>query len=158
MAKLFESSEYVIDMVRNEFAECGLEAYGINLKIMSTVKGKDIISISKASATTEFVSKQEGMIIVTVYEKAFERLDEEKQKLFVEAALSCVSYDSEKDKILLDKSPSAMIHRMRHKYTNSILDTLELNELIIAQIDEEEKEEKERLKQEKANKKKKNNF
>lgn len=153
MAKLFESSDYVVEMVKEEFANCGLESYGLNLKVISTVKSRDIITANKASATTEFVSKQEGMIIVTVYEKAFERLDtEDKQRLFVEAALSAVSFDSEKDKINIEKNQAVILHNMRHKYNNEVLDILELNQIIIQQIDEEEKAEKEAKKQERLEK------
>ena len=149
MAKLFDSSEYVVEMARNEFSECGLESYGMFLKVISTSKAKDIVTVTKASAMTEYVSKQEDMIIVTVYEKAFERLDEPVQKLFIEAAFSCISYDSEKDRVLIDKSQAAMIHRMRHKYGNEVLDKLELNELVVAQIEDEEKAEKEAKKHKK---------
>lgn len=154
MKKLFESSEYVVEGIKNEFSSCGLEAYGINLKVISTVKAKNIISVAKASATTEFVSKQDTMLIVTVYEAAFERLDENGQKIFIEAALSNVSYDSEKDKLNIDNNVANMLHRMRHKYGNGILDILELNELIVQQIEDEEKEAKEAKKIERENKRK----
>lgn len=154
MKKLFESSEYVAEGIKNEFSSCGLEAYGINLKVISTVKAKNIISVAKASATTEFVSKQDTMLIVTVYEAAFERLDENGQKIFIEAALSNVSYDSEKDKLNIDNNVANMLHRMRHKYGNGILDILELNELIVQQIEDEEKEAKEAKKLERENKRK----
>ena len=152
MAKFFDTSEDILELAENQFEECGLATYGLTLKVISTSKGRDIISVAKASATTEFVSKQDSMIIVTIYEKAFDMLDEAAKKLFMESAFSGISYDSEKDKINVDKNPAAMIHRMRHKYNNSVLDTLELNELIIKQIEEEEKAEKEAKKREKEEK------
>ena len=160
MAKFFDTSIEIVEMAENEFSNIGLDTYGLTLKCISTSKAKDIISVTKASATTEFVSKQDSMIIATIYEKAFDRLNDEAKKLFVEAAFSGVSYDSEKDKILVDKNPANMLHRMRHKYNNSVLDTLELNEIVIKQIEEEEKAEKEAKKLEKEAKRaaKKNKF
>lgn len=153
MAKFFETSEEIQSLIQDEFINNGLATYGLNLKVISTVKGKDIITVSKASPTTEYISKQDSMIIVTVYEKAFDCLDEQGKRIFIEAALSNISYDSEKDKILIDKSQANMIHRMRHKYNNGILDILEQNELIIRHLEELEKEEKERVKSEKEEKK-----
>ena len=160
MAKFFETSSDIVEMAENEFSNCGLDTYGLTLKCISTSKAKDIISVTKASATTEFVSKQDSMIIVTIYETAFDRLDEHGKKIFMEAAFSGISYDSEKDKIMVDKNQGNMLHRMRHKYNNGILDTLELNEIIIKQIEEEEREEKEAKKAEKEAKRnaKKNKF
>lgn len=160
MAKFFDTSIEIVEMAENEFSNIGLDTYGLTLKCISTSKSKDIISVTKASATTEFVSKQDSMIIAIIYEKAFDRLNDEAKKLFVEAAFSGVSYDSEKDKILVDKNQANMLHRMRHKYNNSVLDTLELNEIVIKQIEEEEKAEKEAKKLEKEAKRaaKKNKF
>ena len=152
MAKFFESSDYVVDLVRDKFSDCGLEAYGLNLKVISTVKAKDVIQVAKASATTEFLTKEDQIITVIVYEKAFEKLDDDGQALLVEGAISCISYDSEKDKILIDKSASALLHRMRHKYGNDVLDVFEAGDLAIKQIKKKKKEEKERLKQEKMEK------
>ena len=143
MSKLFDTSDYIVDMIGEEFANCGLESYGIALNVLSTVKAKDILTVAKASPTTEKLSNQESLIIVTVFERAFERLDEKAQKLFIESILSCVTYDSEKDKIMIDKNQANMLHRMRHKYDDSILNTLELNQIIISQIEEEDKAKKE---------------
>lgn len=80
MAKLFDSSDYVVEMVEKQFNTAGLANYGLNLKVMSLTKAKDVIKVSKASATTEFLAKKDGMIQVFVYEEAFERLDEQAQK------------------------------------------------------------------------------
>lgn len=158
MSKFFESSEYVAEMATNEFANASLEAYGLNLKVISTTKAKDVLAVAKASATTEFLTKEESIITLICYEQAFEMLDEETQKILLEGAISSISYDSEKDKINIDKSEASMLHRMRHKYGNDVLDKFEAGTLAIQQIAEQEAEEKERKRQEKMEKKQNRGF
>lgn len=150
MGKLFDSSEYVVEMVSEEVSKVGLESIGITVKTMSLTKAKDIIKVSKANATTEHLAKCDDMICVYVYEQAFERLDEEAQRKFVEMAISSVSYDSEKDKINIVSHPYLNLFRMCQKYGEEFVNTVEAGYLAIQQIEDEEREEKERLKEERA--------
>ena len=142
MGKLFKSSDYVEDIVRDEFSKTGLEPV-ISLKVISTTKAKEVIKVSKSSQETEFLTNDSNMVTIVVYEKAFERMDEKGQRTLAEGAVSCIEYDSEKDKISVDKSEGNMFHRMRHKYDNSILDIFESASMAIQQIEEEEKAERE---------------
>ena len=151
MSKLFNSSEDVESMVRAEFEKAGLDTL-IKQNVIGTSKAREMIKISKASPETEFLTKREGMVTIVVYEAAFDRLDEKQQKFIVEGAVSCISYDSEKDKILLDKSEMNMLNRMRHKYNNDVLDAFETGVMAISQIEMEEKEAKEAKKFEKQDK------
>ena len=153
MGKLFDSSEYVVEMVSEEVSKVGLESIGITVKTMSLTKAKDIIKVSKANATTEHLAKCDDMVCVYVYEQAFERLDEEAQRKFVEMAISSVSYDSEKDKINIVSHPYLNLFRMCQKYGEEFVNTVEAGYLAIRQIEDEEREEKERLKEERAAKK-----
>lgn len=153
MGKLFDSSEYVVEMVSEEVSKVGLESIGITVKTMSLTKAKDIIKVSKANATTEHLAKCDDMVCVYVYEQAFERLDEEAQRKFVEMAISSVSYDSEKDKINIVSHPYLNLFRMCQKYGEEFVNTIEAGYLAIQQIEDEEREEKERLKEERAAKK-----
>ena len=153
MGKLFDSSEYVVEMVSEEVSKVGLESIGITVKTMSLTKAKDIIKVSKANATTEHLAKCDDMVCVYVYEQDFERLDEEAQRKFVEMAISSVSYDSEKDKINIVSHPYLNLFRMCQKYGEEFVNTVEAGYLAIQQIEDEEREEKERLKEERAAKK-----
>ena len=153
MGKLFDSSEYVVEMVSEEVSKVVLESIGITVKTMSLTKAKDIIKVSKANATTEHLAKCDDMVCVYVYEQAFERLDEEAQRKFVEMAISSVSYDSEKDKINIVSHPYLNLFRMCQKYGEEFVNTVEAGYLAIQQIEDEEREEKERLKEERAAKK-----
>ena len=78
-------------------------------------------------------------------------------KLLKDIELSTKDIGSDKliqelDKINIEKNQAVILHNMRHKYDNNILDILELNQIIIQQIDEEEKAEKEAKKQERLEK------
>lgn len=149
---LFETSNDIAEIIENAFDEAGLTNYGINLKIMSTSKAKDVIKVSKASATTEFLAKKDGMVMVTVYEAAFDRLDAESQKILTEMAVSNVSMDLEKDKVNVETNPYIQLFNMRRKYGERADNVLEASYAAVQQILEEEKAAKEAKKQAKQQK------
>lgn len=153
MAKLFKSSEDVVELIEDKFAETGLEPYGINLKILSTVKSKELMTLAKESAKTEFLAKSQDMVSVIVYEALFDRLDDTAKIMLTEMYLSGVSYDSEKDKITVDKNPINLILNMRRKYGDGILDKIEQVQLIMEEMIEEEKEKKRQEREAKKSKK-----
>ena len=154
MAKFFKTSEDIIELIEDKFSETGLEHYGINLKIKSTSKLKDLMSVTKESAKTEYLAKSQDMVSIIVYEELFDRLNDETKILLTEMYLSGISFDSEKDKISVDKNPINLILNMKRKYGNNFLDRIEEVQLINQQMIEEEKERKEA---EKAAKKAKKN-
>ena len=55
MAKLFKTSDEVYEFITNEWSNHGCSNIGVNLKVVSTPKSKQILKLSKASATTEFL-------------------------------------------------------------------------------------------------------
>lgn len=153
MAKIFDTSEDIVEMIDNKFDEVGLANYGLNLKVMSVSKSKDILKASKASATTEYLSKKSDMVLFTVYEEAFDRLPDNVKEMLVDMAMSNVSFDFEKDKINIDSSPFNQVFRMRKKYGDEeFLNGLELAYHIIEEIEEEAKAEKEAKREAKKNK------
>lgn len=147
MAKIFESNEDIIAIANEMFEETGLSNYGLTLKVMSVPKSKEILKISKASPATEFLTNKNGIIQLFVYEAAFDRLDEDSQKILLEMIFSNVWYDADKDKINIDNVPYSGLIRMRQKYGNVILDKIELSLLTMKQIEDEEKEAKEQAKE-----------
>ena len=155
MSKIFTTSNDIVELIENQFVETGLEPYGINLKILSTVKSKELMTVTKESAKTEYLSKSRDLITLTVYEALFDRLDDESKNMLTEMYLSGVSYDSEKDKILVDKNPVNLILNMRRKYGDDILNKVELVQMVMQEMIEEEKEKKRQEKE--AKKARKNN-
>lgn len=155
MAKLFDTSEEFIELIDNKYSETGLDTMGINLKVISTTKAKDVLKVKKTSAETSFLTKERGdSIVIILYEEAFDRLPKNVQELLVEMTLSNVSYNTEKDRLNIENNPYIQLFNMRKKYGDTFMDSVELSYLTIQQIEEEEKARKE---EEKLNKKNKNN-
>lgn len=149
MAKIFKTDDDIVDLAEELFDETSLPQMGINLKVMSVTKAKDVIKVSKANATTEFLTNSEDIVTLYIYEDAFDRLSEEYQKILMEGALSNISYDSEKGKLNIDNSRYGEALRMRRKYGNYI-DVIETSVLVIDEIQEEERQRKEEEKERKA--------
>lgn len=149
--KLFETSNDIRELIQAKFEETGLPQMGLNLKIMSTTKAKNVLKVSKAGATLQYLTKKDAFLIV--YEEAFDRLSDEFKEKLVEGAISNIAYDTEKDKLNVEGDIAKEIFRMRRKYENYV-DILETSYVVILEIEEEEKERKEQEKAMKAAKKK----
>ena len=93
MAKFFETSDEFVDLIEEQFSKTGLDTLGINLKVVSITKAKDMLKVSRTSAVTNFLTQGETDILVTIYEQAFDRLPKDVQEMLVEMTLSNVSYD-----------------------------------------------------------------
>ena len=152
MAKLFKTGEDIVELARNKFEDAGLPQIGINLTILSTPKAKTVLKVSRANATTHFLTQKD--VILLVYEEAFDLLPDDAKNVLMEGVLSNVSYDTEKDKLNVEGDIAREIFRMRKKYPEYV-DMLETSYMIIEDIEEEERrrKEEERL----AKREKKNN-
>ena len=140
MGKIIETDEEIVKMVESEFVKTGLDQYGLNLKVMSLKKAKDVIKVSRASAATEFLAKKEDIIQVFIYEEAFNMLDEKTQRFMIEFAMSGVSYDSEKDKIIIESNPFQYLFNMRKVYGGEADNMLESSYLAISQLNDKDKQ------------------
>ena len=147
MAKFFETSEDIASLAQAKFEETSLPQMGIELKIISTTKSKNILKASKASATVQYLTKRDALLVI--YEEAFDRLSDEMKEKLMEGALSNISYDDEKDKVNVEGDIAKEIFRMRKKYDNYV-DMLEASYLAVEQIEEEEKQKKEEEKSRKS--------
>jgi hypothetical protein len=165
MAKLFKTSDDVFEFIDNVWSETNCASIGVNLKVMSTQKARQILKISKENARTEFLTRESDLITLVVYEEAWDRLSELNKLLLIKGAFSLVSYDMDHDKVVIDNRPYADLFNMRHTVDengNEFLDaydnTLEAASLLIEQLEDEERqkkeEEKERKRAEKEAKKK----
>ena len=147
MAKFFETSQNIAELVQSKWEETGLAQMGIELKLISVTKAKNVLKASKAGATINYLTKKDAFLII--YEEAFDRLSDEYKERILEGALSNISYDTDKDKLNVETDIAKELFRMRRKYENYI-DIMEASYLVINQIEEEEKERKEAEKAQKA--------
>lgn len=152
MGKLGKLSQETNNMVMDLASELGLENF-IEVEPMSVNKSKQLIKISKANPTTEFLTKKPDTVCVYIYEEAFLRLDNKMQQLLLKDSMNSISYDSEKDKIILGIPSITVSLDGRKKFGEELLNAAECAVLAIQQIADEEKERKEAEKSMKAGKK-----
>ena len=150
MAKLFETSADIVELAQSKFEDTGLAQMGINLKVMSITKAKNVLKTSKAGATIQYLTSKD--VFLVVYEEAFDRLSQEMQEKLMEGAISNISYDTEKDRLLVETDIAKELFRMRRKYENYV-DIMEASYAVIEQIEDEEKRRKEEEKLKKAEEK-----
>lgn len=147
MAKIFETSQDIAELAQDKFEETGLPQMGINLKVLSTTKSKNVLKVSRANATTHFLTDKD--VILVVYEEAFDRLSDEFKNKLMEGAISNISYDTEKDKLNVENDIAKEMFRMRRQHENYV-DVVETSYLVVEQIEDEEKRRKEEEKLRKA--------
>lgn len=149
MAKtLADVSEVYDDLVREVFSETGLENT-ISIKVFAMAKpGKDVIKITRAPELAEKAWDEEDIIAVSIYEEAFDRVDDQTRRIWIENALAQVSYDYEKDRLNLNKEPSINLTLgMYDKYNDkglggTLIQKIQLQALTVQQIKDEEKQKK----------------
>jgi hypothetical protein len=147
MAKFFETSEDIKNLALAKFEDTGLPQMGIELKLISVTKSKNVLKASKAGATVQYLTKKDAFLVI--YEEAFDRLTDEYKEKLMEGALSNISYDTEKDKLIVESDVAKELFRMRRKY-NDYVDIMETSYAVISEIEDEEKQRKEEEKATKA--------
>jgi hypothetical protein len=147
MSKFFKTAEDIVQTATEVFDKTGLKDSGVKLKVMSITKSKDIVKATKASAVTEYLTRENDIIQLVIYETAFDRLTDKQKEILLEGAFSNVSYDLDKERLIVDNSQYGELFRMRKKYGNDYPDLLETAALLVEGIEEEEKEAKLREKE-----------
>lgn len=146
MAKIFETSKEFLELAQSKFEDAGL-MHTVSLRVLSTKKSKNVLKVSRANAILNGVTQDD--VVLVIYEEAFDRLSDEFKEKLMEGVFSNVSYDSEKDKVIVENDIAKEIFRMRRKYDNYV-DILESSYVAMEQIEEEEKQRKEEEKARKA--------
>ena len=147
MAKFFETSQDVAELVQSKWEDTGLAQIGIELKLLSITKAKNILKASKAGATVNYLTRKDAFLVI--YEEAFDRLSDEFKEKLIEGCLSNISYDTEHDRLIVESDIAKEMFRMRRKYENYV-DIMEASYLTIEQIEDEERQKKEEEKARKA--------
>ena len=147
MAKFFETSADIAELAQAKFEETGLPQMGIDLKVISVTKSKNVLKATKAGATIQYLTKKDAILVI--YEEAFDRLSDEYKEKLMEGAISNISYDTEKDKLNVEGDIAKELFRMRKKYENYI-DIMEASYIVIEEIEDEERRRKEEEKLRKA--------
>ena len=136
MSKIFETDKDIANLVEERFSATGLDTIGLNLRVMSVTKQRDVVKANKATDATEFLIDTHGTVQVFVYEAVFNTLDEETQKFLIDMALSNISYNSEKDKVVVESNPYVSLFGMRKKLGDRADELLEASYLAIKQFED----------------------
>lgn len=147
-----EYEELVKEVVRER---TDLSGY-VEFKVFNIKKSKkDVTRVQKANEIVELALDMEDVVVLSIYEEAFDRCDDQTKRLWIENALAPVHYDMEKDKVVIGGEPTITVSLgMYHKYKDIIIQKLELAALTLQQIEDEEKKRKEEEKALKKSKKK----
>ena len=148
-----EYEELVKEVVRER---TDLSGY-VEFKVFNIKKSKkDVTKVQKANEIVELALDMEDVVVLSIYEDAFDRCDDQTKRLWIENALAPVHYDMEKDKVVIGGEPTITVSLgMYHKYKDIIIQKLELAALTLQQIEDEERKRKEEEKALKKAKKKK---
>lgn len=142
MAKMEIASPEIQGLVENVAKEMGLTEMGIEFQALNVSRAKEVVKVQKASEVTEILSNKETLIIVIVYEEAFNRVTEKDRWMWIRQALDRISYDMEKDKVSLVTPMVSVPLGFYQKYGNVALENAELALLTIQQIEDEAKQRK----------------
>lgn len=106
MAKYEEPFEDYAELFNQVISDAGLD-HLMNITILANNKAKEIFKVSKANELLNFRTGDDVIIIFN--QKIFEQLPDEQQRIIVEEAVAYISYDTEKDKVVITQ-PDFMAH------------------------------------------------
>lgn len=140
MAKPKIASPEIQKLVQDIATENGLAQF-VKFQALTVEKSKEVVKVKKANGETEALTDKE--VIVLVYEKAFDKVDEATQILWLRSEMSKVYYDSEKEKVIVGGEPIISIPLgFLEKHGENAINKAKLAIHVISQIEDEERERK----------------
>ena len=136
--------------VKDMSIEMGIKSMGINVEACGLKKSKKEIGVVlKGNDMVERLTNDPSLVLVALYEKAFERVDAQTQDIWIRGLLSQISYDDDKDRIMINKPELNINLGMYRKFGEIAMKKAELALITIQQVNDEEKEAKSLKKQKK---------
>ena len=162
MAKFFKADESIVQLVDEIAKELGLSQYGIDFEVLDVVNLKDVVKIVRANEYAEYLSGREDLILVLVNGEAFDLLPDGKDEngidnkyMWLRLAMDQISYDSEKEKIVIGAPSITVSVGCYEKYKSAAVDSALLAQYTLAQMAEKKAQERaEKAAQKKERKKK----
>ena len=132
--------------------EMHITDWGINVEAIRLKKSKkEVGTVLKANDLVTLFTGDESLVAVALYEEALNRMDSQNQDLVIRSLLSQISYDADKDKIVITKPELQISLGMYRQFGDIAVKSAELQLLTLAQIADEEKEKKTNAKKKKKN-------
>lgn len=145
-SKYSEASETIEKLVNDIANELNLINYGVDFQPLCVNKAKEVCKVVRANELAEYASKRDDLVFVICYEEAFDQVDEQTKYLWLRTEMDKVSYDTEKDKLVIGCPLFTIPVGMYEKYKGAVVDAALLGQYTIAQIEEKKKEEAEQRK------------
>lgn len=140
--KVFKASDEVVEFVDKIIESTGLKGY-ISFDILNNESQKALVTASKGSSTSEYYAKTSPLVIIYVNENLWFRVDDERMReILVRDAIDGVSYDTEKEKLVVEKPQINIALGTYRKYGEQLLKAAETVILAMQQIEEEKREER----------------
>lgn len=150
MSKYNEVSPEIQQIFDDVISKTGLQDYvGIKILVDNTLKHPYLV-VKTNEIVKHFTSKMVNQgydVLVIINEEVFESITPEQQKILVDDTITNISYDSEKDKVVISKSEINVNVGVMKKY--GMEDYINLKETIVLffqQLAEKQKDEKEHSK------------
>ena len=157
MAKIEKASQEIEKMASDVLDEMGYGQIG-EVLVFNMKKSNEVVKIKLADEVTETAIEKEDVIVVFVYEKAFEKVDKSTQMMWLRSEMDKLSYDYERDKFSLKTPMISLPLSFYQKHGEAAVKNLELAYYTIQQIQEEEKQRKAEEKVLKKSKSKRSKF
>lgn len=129
--------------VRDIATAAGLREMGITIEPIALNSKKSYGEVIKANELVTLFTGDSDMVCIALNGELFLKLDEQSQTVLIESLLSQVSYDNEKEKIIITKPELNVGLGMYHKYKEVAVQKLELAYYTLQQMEEQRKAEKE---------------
>ena len=152
MAKFIKASEDTQELVEKVAEERDLTSY-IDFETIHFGKLKEVITVMKASASAEYLSNREDLVLVMIREDVFDKVDEKTKMMWIRMGLDQVSYDSEKDKVVIGTPSITIPVGFYEKYKDEAVKAALLAKYTIAQVEDELRDKKNQEKAKKGKKK-----
>ena len=141
MAKYDKASEEIENLVIEISNELGLINYGVDFEPLFVKKAKEVCKIVKANQLAEYASQREDLVFILCYEDAFDLVDEKTKYMWLRMEMDKVSYDTEKEKMIIGCPQITVPVGFYEKYKGGAVESALLGQYTIAQIEEKRKQE-----------------
>lgn len=143
MAKFYKADDDIQEMVEKISSELGLDVLGVDFEALCVERGKEAVSVKRASAVTEYFSKREDLVLVIYNGPMFDLIEEQDKYLWLRMAMDNVSVDTEKDKIIIGAPSFTIPVGFYEKYKDEAIRAALLQHYTLKQIEDKKKAEKE---------------
>lgn len=114
MAKYEEPFEDTQDLYNEVIKNTNLDQY-INITILVNNKAKEIYKVNKANELLKYRTGDD--VIIVINEKIMEQLTLEQRRIVVEESLAAIHFDTEKDKLVINKADVVTFSGVLSKYS-----------------------------------------